>query len=64
MFLVLMAEWSHQLAKLPVDPGFLEWETFRTPEMLADTDSKDNWKDPAYKKRMEANPPATIEDLD
>ena len=35
-----MAYWSHTRAGPPNDPGYLEWENFRTEEELKDLEDK------------------------
>jgi hypothetical protein len=49
--LVFMAYWSHRMAQPPVNPGWLVWEDFRSPEQLKDLADKRKWEDPNYRKR-------------
>ena len=48
--LAFMALWSHHLAKKGNDPGFIEWEHFRTQAELQDHEDRAKWSDPAYRK--------------
>jgi hypothetical protein len=50
-FFAVMAFWSHWNAGPPVNPGWLEWEHFRSEEELKDKSSKMKWQDPAYRRQ-------------
>ena len=40
-FLILMAFWSHTLAKKPYNPGFVEWNHFKSDvELLLNKDDE------------------------
>ena len=45
-----MAYLSHYNAKPHNNPGFLEWEDFRSYNQLNDLDDKRKWSDPVYLK--------------
>lgn len=36
-----------------MDPGFVEWEDFRTEEQLGDQEEREKWKDSAYRLKKE-----------
>lgn len=46
-----MAIWSYNVAQKGNDPGFIEWEHFRTPQMLSDNDDRIKWSDPVYRQK-------------
>jgi hypothetical protein len=62
LFFVGMAYWSHTRAGPPNDPGYLEWENFRTEEELKDLEDKKKWSDPSYaqKKQLNSDDPENI----
>jgi|TARA_B110001450_G_C17410540_1_gene395570 hypothetical protein len=46
-----MAIWSYSYATKGNDPGYIEWEHFRTHAQLADHDDRLKWSDPVYKEK-------------
>ena len=48
---LFMAIWSYRVAMKGNDPGFIDWEHFRTTQMLSDEDDKVKWNDVEYRKK-------------
>ena len=51
LIFVGMAYWSHARAGPPNDPGYVQWEDFRSEEELKDVEDKKKWEDPSYAQK-------------
>lgn len=51
LFFLVLAILSYNLAKDGNNPGYVEWENFRTPAQLNEHDDRVKWSDSAYRRK-------------
>lgn len=61
LVLAFLACWSYYVASKS-DPGYIEWEHFRSKDQLRDTDDKSKWTQ-AYKRKKEEAPQDDFESV-
>ena len=61
LLLAFLSGWSYYVASKS-DPGYIEWEHFRTKDELSDLDDKNKWTQ-AYRRKKEEAPQEDFESV-